>query len=346
MISPDGLARELPLPPRAAESVQAGRKAVASVLRGEDGRLLLLVGPCSLHDRGAALDYGQRLASLGARVEGKILLVMRAYVEKSRTGLGWRGLAEEPSIAGGRDPEAGAAAARGLLVELASLGLPLGTEIVSPYLWRYWEDCLSWAALGARGVEAQALRETAAALPFPCAFKNSLSGGADSAVQAALVASRPCRFLGLGRDGRASAIEAGGNPLPHLVLRGGRSRRELRSWDLGREPRPNYLASRRALRDMAEAGLQPALLIDASHDNSRPFGQAFAARAAFRLALRGRKRGGGLAGIRGLMLESNLESGCQAPGAPATLRYGVSITDPCLGWAETEALILGMAERL
>lgn len=345
MISPEGLARELPLPPTAAASVLASRSAVASVLAGEDPRLLILVGPCSLHDREAALDYGRRLSALKARVEGKLLLVMRTYVEKSRTGLGWRGLAEEPSITGGRDPEAGAAAARGLLVELASLGLPLGAEIVSPYLWRYWEDCLSWAALGARGVEAQALRETAAALPFPCGFKNSLSGSADSAVQAALVASRPCRFVGLSRDGRASALEAPGNPLPHLVLRGGRPRRELRLGALGREPRPNYLASGGVLRGMESAGLAPALLIDAAHDNSRPFGQAFAARAAFRLALRGRA-GGRFSGLRGLMLESNLVAGSQAPGAPGSLRYGVSITDPCLGWAETERLILGMADRL
>ncbi|MBL8968213.1 MAG: 3-deoxy-7-phosphoheptulonate synthase, partial [Spirochaetaceae bacterium] len=207
-------------------------------------------------------------------------------------------------------------------------------------LWRYWADCLSWSAIGARGVEAQALRETAAALPFPCGFKNDLAGSHDSALAAALVASKPCRFLGLGPEGRVAAIEAPGNPLPHLVLRGGRLRLPFAAgWS-----RPNYLAASSAIRGLEAAGLEPALVVDASHDNRRPFGQAFTARAALRLARSEKNAPRG--GIRGLMLESNLEPGCQAPAPPASLRYGVSITDPCLGWEETEALILEIDARL
>ncbi len=353
MISPRELTETLPLAATSANRVREHRAAVMRVLRGDDGRFLVVAGPCSLHDPAAALAYGERLAALAARVSSTLLLVMRAYPEKSRTALGWRGLAEEPFLDGRRDPEAGIQRARRLLVELADLGIPLGAEIVSPYLWRYWEDCLSWGAVGARGVEAQILRETAANLPFACAFKNTLSGDLGAAVNAALVASRPTLSVALGPGGKAEPIQARGNPLPHLALRGGRNTPPAVAGFAGRGPTARTL--RQAIALMRNAGLAPSVLIDAAHDNARPFGQAHAARRAARLALRERRAQGGaeqsagdraLIGLRGIMLESNLEPGSQAPGPLATLRYGVSVTDPCIGWAETEALVLELAELL
>lgn len=337
---------ERPLDAQAATFVASSRKAALACLRGEDRRLLLIVGPCSLHDPEANLEYGLRLSRLAARIGarpgdrnpgqscGGLLIVMRAYPEKSRTALGFRGLAEEPWLDGRRDPEQGVERTRDLLVALARLGLPLAAELVSPHLHAYWEDCLSWGAVGARGVEAQYLRELAAALPFPCGFKNDRSGDPGSALDACVVASKPTRLLGLDTEGRAAVLEAAGNPLPHVVLRGagGGAMPPARNFDKG----PACLES------MALLGLRPALVLDAAHGNAAPSGQAESAREAFAIALEDRKAGRG--NIAGVMLESNLEPGCQRPGPLVELLRGQSVTDPCLGWDETESLIVEAAE--
>lgn len=342
MTSPDELLRELPLPRADAGGVENNRGAVARALQGRDERLVAIVGPCSLHDPTAALEYGGRLARLASRLGDRLLLVMRAYPEKSRTALGWRGLAEEPGLRGERDPEQGIRVARALLVKLASLGLPLAAEIVSPYLWRYWEDCLSWAAIGARGVEAQYLRELASSLPFPVAFKNGLDGSYDSALNAALVASRPCRFAGMDRAGRVSVVEGRGNACTQICLRGGqRAGVGLPNWDRAAE----------LARRMKAAGLAPAVLIDAGHGNavarrSLDRGGPSPQAAVLEALARTLKASPAALPIRGFMVESNLEAGRQSPGAPEELRYGVSITDECLAWDETERLLGELAAAL
>lgn len=337
MLSPLELMERLPPSPGAAVRVALSRQRVARALgRGCDdpaaGPRLLVLGPCSLHDPDAALEYAAKLAGLSRAVGDTLVIAMRAYVEKSRTGLGWRGLAEEPGLDGVRDPVRGVEAARRLLVDLEATGLPIGVEIVSPHLWRYWIDVVSWAAVGARGTESQALREAAAALPVPCAFKNRLDGAVKPAVNAALVASRACSFAGPGPDGSIAVLKAPGNPLPHVCLRGGRPVD-------GRRSVPNAGRASRTGAELLERGLVPAVIVDLGHDNSFLPG---------RLPRPGRRLISDLRSgtVRGLMLESNLEPGNQPPGPVGTLRRGVSVTDPCVGWADTERFVAGVAESL
>jgi 3-deoxy-7-phosphoheptulonate synthase len=342
MISPIELTKRNPLSQTAAGAVEAARTAVRDALAGESDRYIAIVGPCSLHDAEATLEYGRRLAELARKLEARpgddsgLLLVMRAYPEKSRSALGFRGLAEEPGLDGRREPERGVELVRGLLVSLAELGIPLAAEIVSPYLFRFWEDCLSWSAIGARAVEAQALRELAAALPFPCGFKNDRSGDPRTAIDACQVASRPCSFLGATLEGKIDRIDAAGNPLPHVVLRGKGG---------GNQPgKANSSLAKETGEAMAAAGLEPVVILDAAHGNAagsslgastrRTLGRALAIGAESEA-----KNPTKAWRVRGIMLESNLEPGCQPPGPIETLARGVSITDPCLGWNETEAIL-------
>ncbi|HTX73693.1 MAG TPA: 3-deoxy-7-phosphoheptulonate synthase [Rectinemataceae bacterium] len=323
--------RQIPLGESQRSAIAAARTGILELLRGHDARLLIVVGPCSLHDEAAALDYGARLARLSEELRERLLLVMRAYPEKSRTALGWRGIAEDPGLEGRRDPTVGIPMARRLLVELAGLGIPLGAELVSPFLWPYWEDCLSWAAVGARGVEAQYLRELAARIPFPVAFKNGLDGNFMGALNAALAASQVMTFIGMDSEGSVKPIEAVGNPFPHVCLRGG-------------EAGPNWQAATDLAEAMRGAGLDPAVLIDLGHGNSpgRDVGALSRLMKALLALRRGNQRS---APIRGFLIESNIEAGRQEPGPPTGLRYGVSITDECLGWSDTESLLRALAEE-
>lgn len=325
--TPAELRATIPLSAAGGLAVAAGREAVTASLAGADPRPLVIVGPCSVHDQAETLDYGRRLAQAAAVHAAELLVVMRCYVEKSRSGEGWRGLARDPALDGSGRAADGVRSARALLVELAErIRLPLAMELAGPFLWPYFIDSLALVSVGARGVESPALREAAAALPCPCGFKNGRDGRLEAAVAAATVASKPGTALAVGDDGGLTEMPATGNPLPHIVLRGS-------------DDRPNWRSAPAALLRLKAAGLRAALIIDASHGNSgkEPRRQASVALGAIRLRRR-------VPGIRGVMIESYLMTGCQAAGPRADLMPGLSITDPCLGWEETEGLLAALAK--
>ncbi len=326
--SPEELQTEFPVSREARVRIEEFRAAVAAVLAGTDGRLLFLAGPCSVHNREETLDIAGRFAALATETGDRLILAMRVYVEKSRASLGWRGMARDPELDESRGASVGLREARAVLAGVANLGLPVGIELVSPLLWPYWADTLSWASVGPQGVESQALREAAAALPCPCGFKNALSGDPEGAVNACLAASRTTTVLVPGRDGRMDELPAPGNPSVHVVLRGGGGR-------------PNDRRASHAAARMRAAGLAPAVILDASHDNSR--GNPRSQRAVILRALRQRARG---VPVRGVMLETYLKTGRQNLAPRALLAAGLSVTDPCLGWPETESLVREVYGRL
>ena len=325
LVSPTGLRRELPATAAAEETVARGRRAIEAILRGDDDRLLAIVGPCSIHDPVAALDYAGRLARVGRGVAARALVVMRVYFEKPRTTIGWKGLINDPHLDGSEDVETGLRRARELLLRIAELGLPAGTEFLDPIVPQYIADLVSWAAVGARTTESQTHREMASGLSMPVGFKNGTDGSLQTALDALVAARSPHSFLGIDPDGVTSVVRTSGNPLGHLVLRGGRARSNFD---------PDSIAD--ALARLAAAGLPPVVMVDCSHANSGkvPARQEDVWRSVLE------QRRAGTRGLIGVMLESHLEEGNQPFPKPASeLRYGVSITDACLGWEATERLL-------
>ncbi|SDS10128.1 3-deoxy-D-arabinoheptulosonate-7-phosphate synthase [Halopseudomonas sabulinigri] len=327
--TPAQLRARLPLSVRAAASVQQGREAVRAIMRGEDARLLVIAGPCSLHDPDAALDYAQRLAELAPQVSDQMLLVMRAYVEKPRTTVGWKGLLYDPQLDGSGDMAGGLALARRLMLDIAELGLPLATELLQPLAAGYLDDLLSWAAIGARTSESQIHREMVSGLDLPVGFKNGTDGGIAIACDAMRSAAHAHQHFGMDEQGRAAMIHTRGNPDTHLVLRGGHA---------GPNYQPDAVAA--ACTTLQAQGIAPGLIVDCSHANSgkdparQP--QVLESVVAQRLA--------GQASLRGVMLESHLFAG----GQPLSkeLKYGVSVTDACLGWESTSQALLRAADAL
>ncbi|HMJ16505.1 MAG TPA: 3-deoxy-7-phosphoheptulonate synthase, partial [Polyangiaceae bacterium] len=256
--SPNELTTELPLSSRAAEVVYRAREDVAAALRGEDARKIVIVGPCSIHDPSAALEYAQRLLRVRERVASELFVVMRVYFEKPRTTVGWKGLINDPHLDGTYDIPTGIRTARRLLLELADMGMPSATEMLDPITPQYIADLVCWTAIGARTTESQTHRELASGLSMPVGFKNGTDGNLGVAINAILAASRPHSFLGIDGDGRVGVVRTRGNPHCHLVLRGGNGG-------------PNYAARDVALANetLAAAGVNPRLLVDCSHDNSR-----------------------------------------------------------------------------
>lgn len=319
------LHERLPRPPAAAAIAQAARKAVEAILRREDDRLLLIMGPCSVHSLEGARAYARALKPAADAVSDRILVLARCYVEKSRTSGGWLGMARDPRLDGSAGAEEGVAQARLAMLAMLDEGMPLGTELVSPFLWRYWEDLISWASVGARGVESQGLREAAKAIQVPCGFKNGRDGRADSALNAIAAANGPGRALSVSDDGLASETQASGNPYPHLILRGG---------DRG----PNWRKAPYAAAPMGLLGLKAACIVDASHGNSRSKAgrQPAVARLACELSNR-------VPSLRGIMVESYLEPGCQALKPGTVPSPGISVTDPCLGLEDSLRLIEQLA---
>lgn len=328
--TPAELRSSLPLDTALRSRITAQRQAVRAILDGRDERMLVVVGPCSIHDPKAALEYAARLAALAERVEDRLLLVMRVYVEKPRTTVGWKGLAYDPHLDGSDDMAHGLALSRQLMRDIAALGLPVATELLQPLAAAYFDDLLAWAAIGARTTESQIHRELASGMQAAVGFKNGTDGGIDVAIAAIRAAIHPHRHLAIDLDGRPVMRETQGNAHTHLVLRGGHSR-------------PNHdadsvRASRKALSD---AGLAARIMVDCSHANSRKDHRRQAEVLLDVLAQR-------LAGddsLIGVMIEGNLHEGKQ-PLNPAALRYGVSITDACLGWEATADLLERAAERL
>ena len=328
--SPVQLKQQLPLSAALAAQVQHQRQAIKRILDGHDSRLLVVVGPCSLHDPRSALEYAERLAALSQRVDDQLLLVMRAYVEKPRTTVGWKGLAYDPHLDGSDDMHAGIALSRGLMLNMIERGLPIATELLQPMAAGYFDDLLGWAAIGARTTESQIHREMVSGLALPVGFKNGTDGGVAIACDAMRSAAAPHRHFGMDAQGFPAIIETLGNPDTHLVLRGGHKG-------------PNYDANSIALarQGLAKAGLQARIMVDCSHANSGkdPARQP----AVFEDVLA--QRLGGDTSIVGVMLEGHLFDGCQALGK-GPLKYGVSITDGCLGRTATQTLLREAAARM
>jgi 3-deoxy-7-phosphoheptulonate synthase len=327
--SPSDLRQRLPLPAALASQVQTQREAIRAVLDGRDPRLLVVVGPCSLHDPVSALEYADRLAELAPQVSDQLLPVMRAYVEKPRTTIGWKGLVYDPQLDGSGDMAGGLELSRRLMLAVLERGLPLATELLQPLVAGYFDDLLGWAAIGARTSESQVHRELVSGLDLPVGFKNGTDGSLAIACDAMRSAAHPHQHFGVDGLGRPALVETDGNPDTHLVLRGGHGG-------------PNHDAASVALAraGLEKQGIAARIMVDCSHANSGkdPLCQP----AVLREVLDQRLAGD--ASLRGVMLESHLFDGCQP--LSAELRYGVSITDGCLGWSGTEALLREAAERL
>ncbi|MFC3609709.1 3-deoxy-7-phosphoheptulonate synthase [Stutzerimonas tarimensis] len=327
--SPGQLRQRLPLSAHLTHQVETSRQAVRAVLDGADERLLVIVGPCSLHCPDATLDYAARLAELSVELGDRLLLVMRAYVEKPRTTIGWKGLAYDPQLDGSGDMAAGLALSRRLMLDLLDLGLPIATELLQPLAADYFEDLLSWAAIGARTSESQIHRELVSGLDLPVGFKNGTDGGLAIACDAMRSAAHPHRHLGMDAEGQTALLQTHGNPDTHLVLRGGHQG-------------PNYEVEHvaQARETLERQGIAARILVDCSHANSGkdPFRQPAVLDRVLDQRLAGERA------LRGVMLESNLFDGNQP--LAARLDYGVSITDGCLGWEGTAHLLRRTAARL
>jgi 3-deoxy-7-phosphoheptulonate synthase len=323
--SPASLMLAYPRTAAEMEFVARARSEIQKIISGGDKRLLLVVGPCSIHDTEASAEYARRLAALARDVADRVLVVMRVYFEKPRTTVGWKGLIMDPRLDGSHDIEAGLRIARGFLHEVLGLGLPTATELLDPITPQYIADLICWSAIGARTTESQTHRQLASGLSMPLGFKNGTDGSLSAAVNAIKAASQPQTFLGVDADGRASAVVTRGNPWCHIVLRGG---------SRGPNYSPAHVAE--AGQALAKAGLSRAILVDCSHDNSgkQPEKQPEVLREVTRQVLAGGTS------IIGAMLESNLCAGNQPfPQPREKLKYGVSITDGCIDWATTENLV-------
>ena len=323
---------ELPIPADVLETVVRGRREIEEILSGRDDRMLFVAGPCSIHDERSAMEYAQRLASLAREIEDRVLVVMRVYFEKPRTTVGWKGLIYDPDLDGSFNIDAGLRRARQLLIDIGALGLPTGTEFLDPIAPQYLADLISWVAVGARTTESQTHRQMASGLSMPVGFKNSTDGNIEVAVNALLSAREPHAFLGIDREGRTCTVQTSGNPYGHIVLRGG-------------SDGTNFDAESvcETHEQLEAAGLTPTVLVDCSHANS---GKDHRRQSiAFRDVIA--QRAAGNRGVIGLMLESHLNEGNQSLGDdPSALRYGVSITDACIGWDETVELLREAAVAL
>ena len=321
LISPAILEEDLPLTDSGATLVNTARHAIGNILRGQDDRLLAIVGPCSIHDPVAALEYAQQLQPVATRLARDLLIVMRVYFEKPRTVVGWKGLINDPHLDGSFQVNTGLRLARRLLLDINALGLPIGTEFLDTTLGQYYADLVAWAAIGARTTESQIHRELASGLSMPVGFKNRTDGDLQVAVDAIVSAQHPHSFPSLTREGAAAILSTTGNPEGHLVLRGG-SRTG---------PNFNRAAVQTAVALLKKSAAAPVVLIDCSHGNS---GKDPAAQITVAQDIAGQIAGGERA-IIGVMLESNLVAGSQKHEPGRALVHGQSITDACLSLQET-----------
>ncbi len=332
LTAPRELKAQLPMTEVANKTVVEGRETIGAILRQTDPRLLVVVGPCSIHDPKGALEYAKRLNVLRKELADQLFIVMRVYFEKPRTTIGWKGLIYDPNLDGSDDIQTGLKKARELLLQITEMGLPAATEFLDPVVPQYIADLVSWAAIGARTTESQTHREMASGLSMPVGFKNGTDGGLQIAIDAMQSAMRPHSFLGIDQDGFTSIVRTTGNPDGHVVLRGGRLM-------------TNYDAEsiRIAAESLAKAGLAPVLMVDCSHANSLK--QHAKQEEVWRSLIEQRLAGG--KPITGVMIESNLHEGSQSiPKNLADLRYGVSVTDACLGWDVTERILRGGHDEL
>ena len=327
---PAAVIREHPQTTRAADTVAAGRLAVRRILERQDDRLVVIVGPCSVHDPVAALDYAQRLKKVRDQLHARLEIIMRVYFEKPRTTVGWKGLINDPGLDGSFDIDRGLRIARRLLRDIAESGVPAGCEFLDTTTPQYIADLVAWAAIGARTTESQVHREMASGLSCPVGFKNSTDGNITVAAEAALSASRPHHFMAVTKAGRSAVAATTGNPHCHVILRGGRT--------------PNYDAAsvEAACAIAASVGVKAAIMIDASHANSgkRSEKQPSVVEDVSAQIEAGEQR------IMGMMVESNLLGGRQDLIAGTPLVYGRSITDACLDWETTVTVLERLARAV
>jgi len=329
LLSPAFLHSELPITETAAALVTDARDRIRQILQGQDRRLLVIVGPCSIHDVDAAREYGEKLAILRTELKDQLEIVMRVYFEKPRTTTGWKGLINDPHLDGSYDINEGLRLARKLLRDLAHLGLPAATELLDPIIPQYIADLVSWTAIGARTTESQTHREMASGLSMPVGFKNGTDGSLDIAMNAMLSASHPHRFLGINLHGLASIVTTTGNPDGHLVLRGGKQGVNFDGDSI-----------RQAAVKLAEQGLNSRLMVDCSHDNS---GKDYRQQPLV-LANLAQQVAAGSPDLMGVMIESHLEAGNQRiPKDLSQLVYGQSITDACVDFGTTVEMLRQLA---
>lgn len=330
--TPAELLQSIPRTDAQSDFIVRARREIHDIIFGDDRRFLLIVGPCSIHDVEAGREYARRLSKLAKEVRDRMLPVMRVYFEKPRTTVGWKGLIMDPRLDGSSDIPQGLRIARAFLRDIIDLGVPTATELLDPITPQYIADLICWSAIGARTTESQTHRQMASGLSMPIGFKNGTDGALQSAVNAIRAAGQPQTFFGVSLEGRASAVTTRGNPSCHVVLRGGRQG-------------PNYSAGQVAEAEdvLRAARLPAAILVDCSHDNSdkKPERQPEVLRSVVAQVIGGRHS------LIGAMIESNLEHGAQPFPVPREqLRYGVSITDGCISWDETERAIREAYEAL
>ena len=331
LITPAELKQKLPLPQVLRGQIETHRREISDIIHKKDKRLLVVVGPCSVHDPLAAFDYGKRLKALADELKDELYIVMRVYFEKPRTTVGWKGLINDPKIDGSFDVEHGLHIARELLLELAELGLPLATEALDPMTPQYMADLFSWSAIGARTTESQTHRELASGLSMAVGFKNGTDGSLATAINAMKAASMGHSFIGINQNGQVNLLHTEGNLDGHVILRGGKV--------------PNFAAEfvKECERELEKAGLESAIMIDCSHGNSNKDyrRQPAVAEEATNQIMNGNKS------IIGLMIESHINAGNQSAEQPVSeMKYGVSITDACIDWETTDSLLRKVAIAL
>lgn len=325
LILPYQLKAQLPLSSALKQQVAQHRQIIQNILAGTDPRLLVIAGPCSIHDSQAALEYAEKLKQLQSQVSDQIFLVMRAYIEKPRTTIGWKGFLYDPDLDGSANMQLGLEKSRELYLQIIDMGLPIASEILSPMATGYFDDVLAWGAIGARTSESQIHREISSAMPYSIGFKNGTDGSIQIALDAIQSASHPHQFMGMSQSGLPAILSSQGNPHAHLILRGANSG-------------PNYqLAEIEKIQQKAKGQL-PALIIDCSHGNSLKDPQQQPQVLRTIVAEREQTQ------VRGIMLESYLVDGNQKISCDMT--YGQSVTDGCLGWDKTEQLLIEVAESL
>ena len=329
LVAPALLHRELPIDAASTETVASARRRIQAILRGEDLRLLVVVGPCSVHDVKAAREYAQRLAPIRERLKDQLEVVMRVYFEKPRTTVGWKGMINDPHLDGSYDINTGLRRARGLLLDLAREGMPTATELLDPVVPQYIADLISWTAIGARTTESQTHREMASGLSMPVGYKNGTDGSAKIAINAMQASARPHHFLGINREGHASIVSTTGNPYGHLVLRGGNGGSNY-----------HLEAVQAAASELSKAGLEQRLMVDCSHANSN---KDYRRQSEVLVSVADQLRAGSQH-VMGVMIESHLVEGNQKLSADLSqLTYGQSITDACISLETTEGLLLDLA---
>jgi 3-deoxy-7-phosphoheptulonate synthase len=332
LAAPRVIKAELPMTEESNRVVVEGRETVKAILRHDDPRLLVVVGPCSIHDTRAALEYAEKLARLRDELSDRLYIVMRVYFEKPRTTVGWKGLINDPHLNGTYDIETGLKIARRLLLDVTQMGLPTATEFLDPYVPQYIADLVSWAAIGARTTESQTHREMASGLSMPVGYKNATDGSLQIALDAMQAARQPHSFLGIDQDGFTTIIRTTGNRFGHVVLRGGRT---ASNYD-----HDSIIEAEMALK---KAGQDAALMVDCSHANSN---KQFARQEEVAQSVVA-ERAEGTSSLIGLMIESYLSEGNQPMADnPADLKYGVSVTDACVSWDTTERILRSAYQQL